>query len=659
MIVNKIFVENYGSIKSATFHPQKGLIGIFGESSDNAEKSNGAGKSTLVEAILFGLFGRSQKGTISELKADFSTTPLIVDIEFYLLNRQFRIRRTWDKKAGGFLQLWEDDKEFAGAIKEVQEKINKLLGVSYPVLTAISFFLQGDNDSFSGAASSERLSYMREILSLTFWDNCYDVVLKKKTSANLLQITAVVDSTKQILSVKRASFSLDDLETSQKTVRNIKNTQIQLKERQENLRREREVASENLVQKTFLKEKLDTLIDSLDSLIFLERDFENKLPVESSVKAYRSVESFIQKNRKEIDKQNLYLGEITSDIKRENSFLSMSPEAGVICPTCRQEVKASDIEIHIKEAEKKVVDLTKEAGQIKKYVEGLSYDIGTYENFIFLNKKSVEYLTSRLSYMKEMEELELTKEKIVTTELLIEDINSQLEGIEDSSQLIESLDSQLLELEQDMGKNEVSLRGISDKVVELKLIEKQIDELDIELSKKEDELKTTTEQVSTLELLQRLFGKTGVSFYIVKKVVKSFLEKNCNQILEKLSPYRVEFNLKTSTDKNTLDILIRRNDGMRKYETFSGGEKELLNFAIRMSLSQLLKKRGTGAAIKFVVLDEIFGYLDNYNKGVLENVLMMLRKEFSQLFVISHIPLDLSFDQTVTIKKVGSYSIIE
>ena len=234
-----------------------------------------------------------------------------------------------------------------------------------------------------------------------------------------------------------------------------------------------------------------------------------------------------------------------------------------------------------------------------------------------------------------------------------------MEDIREGSQLVKNLDYQLYRLEQDAIGGESSLREISDKVVELTLIEKQIGELSTDLLLKEGSLRIATERESTFDTLQRLFGRTGVSFYVVKKVVKSFLEKNCNQILEKLSTYRVEFSLKTSSDKNTLDILIYTSDGVRKYETFSGGERELLNFAIRMSLSQLLKRRGVGSSIQFVVLDEIFGYLDDYNKSVLEQVLMLLRKEFSQLFVISHIPLDLSFDQFVTVKKTGSYSILE
>ncbi|HEY7907601.1 MAG TPA: SbcC/MukB-like Walker B domain-containing protein, partial [Thermomicrobiales bacterium] len=71
-------------------------------------------------------------------------------------------------------------------------------------------------------------------------------------------------------------------------------------------------------------------------------------------------------------------------------------------------------------------------------------------------------------------------------------------------------------------------------------------------------------------------------------------------------------------------------------EKFSGGERDIAALAARIALSQLLAARG-GHAIGFMVLDEVFGSLDNERRTLVLDALAAMRDIIPQLFIISHV----------------------
>src|SRR5206468_1798006 len=71
-------------------------------------------------------------------------------------------------------------------------------------------------------------------------------------------------------------------------------------------------------------------------------------------------------------------------------------------------------------------------------------------------------------------------------------------------------------------------------------------------------------------------------------------------------------------------------------EKFSGGERDIAALAARIALSQLLAARG-GHAIGFMVLDEVFGSLDNERRTLVLDALAAMRDVIPQLFIISHV----------------------
>ena len=86
----------------------------------------------------------------------------------------------------------------------------------------------------------------------------------------------------------------------------------------------------------------------------------------------------------------------------------------------------------------------------------------------------------------------------------------------------------------------------------------------------------------------------------------------------------------------TLDIIISDWRGERPYETFSGGEKFRIDFAIRIALSKLLARRA-GASLRLLVLDEGIGSQDAEGRERLMEAIAAIEKDFAKVIVISHV----------------------
>jgi len=95
--------------------------------------------------------------------------------------------------------------------------------------------------------------------------------------------------------------------------------------------------------------------------------------------------------------------------------------------------------------------------------------------------------------------------------------------------------------------------------------------------------------------------------------------------------------LKSGKEAETLDIIISDTNGDRPYYNYSGGEKTLIDFALRIALSIILSRRN-GAQIETLILDEPFGSLDAQNKAKVMSAISYVKNkfQFKKIFLITH-----------------------
>jgi exonuclease SbcC len=81
--------------------------------------------------------------------------------------------------------------------------------------------------------------------------------------------------------------------------------------------------------------------------------------------------------------------------------------------------------------------------------------------------------------------------------------------------------------------------------------------------------------------------------------------------------------------------LLVLEDGLPK-PVISGGEEDLCNLVLRLAISQMIAERA-GQAFSLLILDEVFGSLDETRRANVVELLRRLHDRFEQVIVITHI----------------------
>lgn len=141
--------------------------------------------------------------------------------------------------------------------------------------------------------------------------------------------------------------------------------------------------------------------------------------------------------------------------------------------------------------------------------------------------------------------------------------------------------------------------------------------------------------------LTAAFGRGGIPDRIIENALPE-LQAEANDILGRLTDYemtlqfRMEKETKAKTVRETFDVLVHHDGGVRDYQMFSGGEAFRIAFAIRLALSKLLVRRA-GARLETLVIDEGFGTQDPEGRERLVEAINLARTEFRTVVVITHL----------------------
>lgn len=149
----------------------------------------GAGKTSIFDAISFAIFGEvsGSNRPIQSIRSDFadSDTETFVELEFIHKNKIYRILRNpsyekLKKKGEGFTKKPADaslefDNNVVAGIKNVDTKIEEILGINAKQFKQIAMLAQGEFLKILFAESKDRTEIFRRI----FDTNIYNLISKK------------------------------------------------------------------------------------------------------------------------------------------------------------------------------------------------------------------------------------------------------------------------------------------------------------------------------------------------------------------------------------------------------------------------------------------------------------------------------------------------
>jgi exonuclease SbcC len=143
--------------------------------------------------------------------------------------------------------------------------------------------------------------------------------------------------------------------------------------------------------------------------------------------------------------------------------------------------------------------------------------------------------------------------------------------------------------------------------------------------------------------LVKAFGRDGVPSYIIGRAIPE-LEIIANHIVGEVlqSDFNIQLELskqlKSGGVSDSLEILIDDRGAVRTYDSYSGGEKFLIDFALRIALSIMLARR-KGRNIRTMIIDEGFGSLDDRNQSAIVRALHIVARDygFRKIIMITHV----------------------
>lgn len=234
-----------------------------------------------------------------------------------------------------------------------------------------------------------------------------------------------------------------------------------------------------------------------------------------------------------------------------------------------------------------------------------------------------------------------------------------------ANQRLEEIDREIanLDREQKQLENQISELGIE--ITDLNFQESEYLELKSAIATLTDHIETLRQQHSQAQQQQALIAQAmstaqqqEADFYsqqtecLAAKKAQALLQEIDNAFTQMRQHFTDEIrpqladtasiflNQLTDGRYNTIEIDPKYNvivlaDGDRK-PVISGGEEDIVNLCLRLAISQMITER-SGQSFSLLILDEVFGSLDDSRINNVLTLLHGLEQQFEQVLIISHL----------------------
>ena len=638
---------------------------------------NGAGKSSLLDAITWALWGRARAKTDSELIHQ-GENEMRVEFTFGLGEQVYRVIRT--RKAGGRggslldLQARNAGGDFISiaeaTIPKTQEKITRILRLTFETFSNSAYLVQGQADEFTGKRPSERKQVLADILGLQEWEH-YEARAKEKLHAIDLRLAGLEGQLREIE---------DELERRPDYERELREAQARLIEVAERLRQAEagyaviESARQALAalerQTGDLRRRTQ---DAQKEVDLLDADLREAGLRADTTRLKRQLELdehlLVELEKQEAEKEQVatarqMVGEQSASLRGQNEsarteadtlkrrleILEASTEP--ICPTCGQPLAAPAhaelLERLSAEVDARRSQYRENQAQLKKLAEELAAEerqLATLTSHLRGKSALVKRVAEQQAALAGAGEAQarmagLTERRDKWAATLAADraeldrLNAEAEQYRLVTRDAAARQRAVDELRAEDAKCKAALGAAQQKLAALEGLARRREQLRAERQQLADEH-------GLYEELRDAFGKRGVPALMIEAAVPE-IEASANALLGRMTSGRmhVRFNTQRETQagdtRETLDIQISDELGTRAYENFSGGEQFRVNFAIRVALSQLLARR-SGTQLQTLIMDEGFGVLDAAGRERLVEAINAAQDDFQRILVVTHI----------------------
>lgn len=671
----------YGEDNIIDFKKLNGIVGILGP--------NRTGKSSIIGSLMYGLYNTSDRGPLKSAyiinrnktwcsaKVDFN-----VDGIDYVSERKTTravpkkgaVTKKDEDKTNTALTLYKIDKKTRERVElnsisrdETDKELRKIIGTSQDFLMT-AFASQGDINKFINEGATQRKVIINRFIDLDMFDKLYSYA--KEDVGSLNEKTKEYNSVDWDKEIERASHETGLLQSS------IDASEAKIAKLRQDLDKvNRTLELQEVSQVKIAKTKIKTLnekIEKIESEIF--ENNQKSSEKSTNLKKISNEVAFLLEKRKEYDenlleekaKQVSQLREkigIVSSTKEKQEFILESQKKSVLkletvpCgdqfPTCRFIKDSHEDKAKIKEQEKIVWEITREADvlaeayndllqeniaeQVKR-LKSIDKDVADKEKLITSEKHQIDLINQKvLSLQETMIELrsEIDKNKeVLLKNKFIDEMN------------MDSLFAEQSSLGEEIKKEEFLIR---DSLMKVGSLNHKIEQLN---SQKEKYAKDI-QNLKIFDSIQGAFSKTGIPAMVLKSQLPA-INNEIHSVLSGVVDFKVY--LETDINSNVLDVYLEDSSSKRVIELASGMEKTIASLAIRVALinvSNLPKP-------DILILDEAMVALDSEGVQKCTNLLVKLKKYFKTILLITHVePIKEIVDKLITITDTGIESKVD
>lgn len=235
-----------------------------------------------------------------------------------------------------------------------------------------------------------------------------------------------------------------------------------------------------------------------------------------------------------------------------------------------------------------------------------------------------------------------------------------LAKLEETESKFEAVDSRQFAVELEIAEN--GLARASQDVGAAEEALKRVEAAKKTAHEREHEIADLDALKNRWERLRDACGVKGVPAMLIEAAVPE-IEAEANELLSRMTRGRMRVRLDTQKTiqtgdvRETLDIRIFDELGVRAYEAFSGGEQFRIDFAVRVALAKVLARRA-GAHVGTLIVDEGFGSQDGVGRDRIVEAINAAREDFGLVLVVTHVEeVRDAFPRRIEVTKTPSGSI--
>jgi len=604
-------------------------LDVGNEEADEKHSSNGIGKSSIIDALVYGLYGKTVKNPKKLNQKDIINSSTGKNLEVEITWDNYRVVRTrkpdslrlWKSSE----QKWDSETEITlGGMPATQKEIENILGLTYEVFVNIGVFTDDNTSSFLECDASEKRNIVENLLSLekyrTYSDNAKKLYKEHKDLVKVRER----DSQYAEKVVEDTRSSITSLEQSVTIWKKNKEDEIKKLEAAKSLL-EKQIANilqndsalkayeEAQLKKTELNKKIsdiDQLVQKADTKIsMLIEAFDEKNKVKNEV------EFNLNSKKTDLSSLNKQKSVLLNGIKKLTSL-----EAGVKCGHCHSVISTENYSDVLNAHNAELKDLDNSIITLDSEITNLTQDFNT---------KSSEATETD----QQIKKLRLAISKLAT------DRNSALKEIENIEKMPKpDTEGQVASYK---AKIEAANEQIAAKNIEISgptpydnLITEAIKKLGESVNKAQ-EVKSEISNLYSLneyyEYWIQAFGDSGIRKYVIDEIVPA-LNNNINYWMD----FLIEGNMRISFDNEFNETITKGPDFSNdiKYYALSNGQKGRVNLALSQAFAHIMSIN-SGKNLSLVFLDEVTSNIDVQGVNGIIGMIQELSRD-KQVFLITH-----------------------